>query len=367
MNDLKKLILVLVVIFILLPQSALSERKLRIGVIQSTSGIAAEDGKTVVQALQLAADQLKQDNITLDLYFEDDKTSPKDTVTAYQKLKSKGVDAIIGATWDFTTNTLTSLAGRDQLVLFNTSTLPESINTDQANGFAFINAVSTYEEAGPYKDFLEAKDLKSVVIIYANNSWGETQRSVYKEIISNSGIKVIGEYSSVSFDQNEWQNLLPQIRSKKPGSILLLLNKNDLDIFLKRSRELDFKPKVFASKNAFDALRTTRNIELYEGLCFTYPYEQLSAHEEFANSYSKRFGEKPRIYADNTYDALFILARAHQISVAEKVTLKDALTMTEYSGLVGKYRYSEKSSFSLGKASLMCVKEGKARLISGQK
>ena len=355
----KRILFFLSAIFLATPPLLVAD-PLRVGVIQSTSGIAAEDGKTVVQALQLANKHLGE---KIELLIEDDQTSAKNAVSSYNALKARGAEVIIGATWDFTTNALIPLAARDKIVLFNTSTLPEAISLNESDGFAFTNAVSTYEEAAPFSRFIRAKTNQSIVTVYANNSWGETQRKVYQKIAKDAGLKILGEYSSVAFDQNEWRNVLPTIKSKNPSFVLLLLNKNDLQIFLKRASELSFTPEIFASKNALDAFSATDNKSLYHGLCFTYPFEQLQRNNDFLSAYYQSFEEKPRIYADNSYDALFILSRAQEIADLRDISLREALQDVEIVGLVGSYRYSNEHSFSLGRASLMCVDKDEAKLI----
>ena len=341
-------------------QSLAEEDTLQIGVIQSLTGIAAEDGKTVVQALELAARKINSKHPNkIKLLVEDDQTDPKKTVSAYHRLRSQNVDAIIGATWDFTTNTLLPLVGRDKIVLFNTSTLPESLNLAQASGYAFINSISTYDEALPFKRFLTLNRVKSLVIVYANNSWGEVQQEIYEKIASDLSLAIVEKIASVEFDENEWRELLPRLKTKAPQLILLLLNKNDLEIFLKRLKEIGFNPGIFASKNAYDAVQSTKAINLYEGICFTYPFEQLKAQPKFIRDYTESFNEPPRIYADNTYDALSILDSAYRLSLEKRISLKKALMHIEYSGLVGSYQYSSKASFSVGRSSLVCITNGK--------
>ena len=58
----------------------------KIGVIQSLTGFAAEDGKTVVQSLQLAAEDINaRGSYHVQLLVEDDGTQTKNTVSAFEK------------------------------------------------------------------------------------------------------------------------------------------------------------------------------------------------------------------------------------------------------------------------------------------
>ncbi len=338
---------------------------IRIGVIQSLTGIAAEDGKTVVQALQLAADDINSKNqAKVELVVEDDGTQPKNTVTAFERLSSLDVPVIIGATWDFTTNAIMALSARKGLVIFNTSTLMESLLLSDSKGYGFINAVSAKGEASAFERFLEKHTIKNMVIVFANNSWGETQLKVYKEIASKHHVKILDELRSTSFDANEWNIYATRVKQKNSDLVLLLLNKDDLELFLKKAAALEIKSSFFASKNLYDAFRNSSSKELYSGVCFTYPMEQLRRESDFRTRYREKFGEEARIYADNTYDALFIIVKAIQESQKHDVSLRDAMRSIRYEGVVGNYEFSETNSFSTGNSSLVCINNGEAQLPS---
>lgn len=341
--------------------------KLRIGVIQSLTGIAAEDGKTVVQSLKLAASDIKNSTGTeIELIIEDDQTSSKNAVSAFQKLSSSNLDAIIAATWDFTTNPLLPLAAQRKIPLFNTSSLPESLNIKEANGFAFINSISTSSEAAPFMEFLKRSKAKTLSIVYANNSWGETQLKSYRELAKEAGLLIIDEIKPASYDENEWRSIVPKVKSKSPEMVLLLLNKNDLSLFLRRSLEISFRPTFFASKNAYDAFNMETSKALFEGLCFTYPLHRSETQNEFVSKYFSAFGEKPRIYADNTYDSLFIIEKAWKAVQTNGLPIVDSLKQVTHQGLVGSYKFNPSNSFSLGESSLVCVDNGTVNVIMPQ-
>ena len=334
-----------------------------VGVLQSLTGLAAEDGKTVIQALNLAAEEINaKEDLKIKLTLEDDQSAPKSTVSGWHKLAAPQPEAIIGATWDFTSNAVLPLAAQSRIVIFNTSSLPESLNLDQAQGFGFTNAQTVSSEAHPFTQFLQMRGPRTTAIIYANNSWGETQFRTYSEIVKAQRVEILAEAKPVRFDENEWREIVLRIKEKRPESVLLLLNKNDLRLFLRRAKEVKWETRFFASKNAFDAIQADSEKQLYEGLCFTYPLARLKTEVSFAERYKRKFGEEPRIYADNTYDALMILHRAAKISRAKSITLKDALPEVVHDGLVGRYAFDPAHSFSIGTASLVCQENGQLRL-----
>lgn len=342
---------------LLLPLIAFAEndKELSVGVIQSLTGMAAEDGKTVVQALRLASEDLAKRGIRVNLLTEDDQTTQKNGITALHKLMTSKPDVIVAATWDFTTNPLLPVAAQYQVPIFNTSTLPESLDLTSSKGFAFINAISVKSESEPFRRFLTKVPHSKIAIVYANNSWGDTQLKIYKKIAEDLGASIVDEFKPSSFDENEWRILIPRIKEKNPSLVVLLLNKNDILVFLQRAKELGMTSKFFTSKNGFDAFRISKNKGLFNGTCFTYPLERFKRETEFTNRYAEKFGEEPRIYADNTYDALCILSAAKDISKQKEIPFQDALKQVKYTGLVGNYSYNGDNSFSLGSSSLVCV------------
>jgi len=348
---------------VLKAHECLAQETLQVGVIQSLTGIAAEDGKGVVRALKLAAENINAKGTQkIELLIEDDGSQPKNAVTAMERLRARGVTAIIGATWDFTTNAIVPTAARRKLVVFNTSTLMESLSLSQSDGYGFINSMTTAEEAAAFATFLNGRNLKEMVIVFANNSWGETQLKVYKELAGKAGVQVVDEMRSSSYDANEWSTFITRIKQSHADLVLLLLNRNDLEVFLRRAKEVGLNSALFASKNLQDALNSTSSKALYEGVCFTYPMEQLASETEFRAHYKRAYGEDPRIYADNSYDALFIVAKAAALAKKEGISLKDALHDVHHDGLVGHYSFSDERSFTTGRSSLVCVQGGEARL-----
>jgi branched-chain amino acid transport system substrate-binding protein len=90
--------------------------------------------------------------------------------------------------------------------------------------------------------------------------------------------------------------------------------------------------------------------------------EQLGKERDFRTRYKSRFKEDARIYADNTYDALHIIVKAVNEARLQNIELRKALQKVEYDGLAGKYEFDETKSLSTGSSSLVCVRNGEARV-----
>ncbi len=334
---------------------------LRIGVIQSLTGIAAEDGKTTLQALELAAEEInKSRNVQVQLLVEDDATDPVKSVSAYKKLRGEKVQAIIGPTWSFTVNAVLPFAAQDKMILVNTSTLPECLAFESAAGFLYSTAISVNEHANAFVRYLKHHGVKSAVLFYTSNSWGEAQRIAYTKVLREHGVTILKELQSTNFDISDWRALLPQVKALNADVWLLLLNKTDLETVIRRGREIKTSSRFYASYHVGDLLRLASDKSFLEDVCYSCPANQLTTELEFAQKFRSRYEEDPKVFADSSYDALFLLHHAFALSNEKGMTLKEALESSEMRGTAGNYRFSKDSSFSTGKVDLLCVKHGNA-------
>lgn len=347
-----------------LAESKASSEPIKIGVIQSLTGAASYDGTTVVRSLHIAEDRLKKNGVPVSLIIEDDGSDPKSAVSAFRKLKWQGVDAVIGGTWSTVTNTLASLAASEELVVFNTSTLPEGLNYSSSGGYLFSNALALDPEAAPFGGYLKRRRFASAVLIQNGSPWGDAQAEKYHALLDTFDVRLLRSFRGNKTDDNEWDSVFPLIKSLAPDLIIILSGKKDTELILRRARELAVKASFFSSKNVFDAWRLSSQKEIYSSsVCFTYPWAQLRASQDLTAEYMKRFGEEAPMYSDSSFDSLFILTKAVIESRAAGKDLRTILKTEPFVGLTRRYEYSERSSMGGGSSSLVCFADEKPQFI----
>ncbi len=357
----KTAFIVLISILTLTTKTTVAENShiYRIGVIQGLTGVAAEDGQNVLHSVQLAADDINaKGGDQIELLIQDDGTVQKNAVTAYEYLKNKNVDAIIGSTWGFVTNAIIPLAAKDKKILLNTSGLWESFSIEQGKGYFLNNAISIEEDVKPFAKFLELKNVTSVALIHTSSRWGTVQQEAYGKASLKRDASVVADIEPLAQEHNQWATEITQLKVKKPEVIALLLNKNDIETILRRASEQGLKTNFFGSKNTYDAFRKSNNKNLYEGVCFTYPYEQLMKNKEFTEKFEKRYDEAPRVFADNSYDSVFILHQALKTAQATGENLKKVLETTSFDTGLSSYSFTKEHSLANAKSSLLCVENG---------
>lgn len=338
------------------------EGPLKIGSIQSLTGIAAEFGNTALNGIRLAVAEINKDSQKIELLVEDDRSDAKNTVLAYKKLKNSGVEAILGPTWSFLTNSILPLAAKDQQIIFNTSTFPEALDLYLSGGYGFANAVSAKASAEPLNVFIKTTNFKNAAILHISNSYGLVWSNNSKTILAKNNIPVLFNSESVSYDENSWREIIPKIKSLNPELLLLLLNQNDIDILVRRLREINFPGKIFLSTNGYDAFLASPQKNLYNDICLSYPLKQLQSDSAFYKNYRSTYQQEPKFSADSSYDAVYLIYQAFRQSNQNRSSLLEALKNAEYQGSLGYYKYSEELSFSSASSSLVCINNSKAKI-----
>ena len=329
---------------------------LRLGVIESLTGVAAENGKTVVNGVKLATSEFnRKRHAGVELIIEDDQSLPTKSVTAFQTLLAQGVDAIIGGTWDIHTNVLVSQAARERIPLLSTSNFVESLNLSEGKGFVFTNGASIKPHAARLAEYLRDRKISTVSILYANNSWGEIHARSFSQVADQSGANVLSLIQVSDVEHSEVGSVLLHLRQREPQLLVLALNKDDIDLALRRLDELHWTPAVFAANTAVDAFHLTSTPDRYEGLCFTRPSFSTPAQIDFATLYEKQYGEAPLIFADSSYDAVGLLLNAWGAARRNQRAFVENLREQPFDGVVGHYRYNNNSSLVAADAELVCI------------
>jgi len=312
--------------------------------------MASEHGTNIIRGVQLAVESRPAGEV--ELILEDDRTDPKQAVSAFQALRQRKVDAIIGATWDFPSLPVIPLAREYKIPLLNVSVVVESLGLRGSGDYGFVLSPSAESESRPITKWLEQEKVRSVVVLSVSNSWGEAHKAQALERLKESGVEVLQQHTTSTMDDNDWRPLIPRIRALKPDGIVFFLNRGDIEQVLRRLREVALELPLYSSGNAGDALRLAADKTLFKRLCYSYPLSQLK-NGAFQEQYQKHFGEPARVYSDYAYDAVNLLLAAKRQSNGGP--LRDAIEQLTYDGIVGRYQFDPRTSLSTGRSTLLCV------------
>lgn len=269
---------------------------IKVGVITPLTGFSQEHGQNIANGIKLAYDQLNNSNI--ELIFEDSKCDAKEGVNAYNSLKVKGVDAIIGTVCSSVTLAIAPLAENDKIVLI--SATASSLEISKSGEYIFRVYPSDELDASIISDFIKES---KIAVASINNDYGtgvliKLQEKIGNQIVINSKFE---------FGESDFRSILTKIKSLNPEKIILVgYPENTLD-FLKQARELGITQPIIGSSATFTADLFNKN---YKDFYFTSPGVSPEGKNSFIESYKNKYNSDPGYPSEYGYDNFLILSEA---------------------------------------------------------
>ena len=145
LNKTKGLCLLIAIILIFIPSCEQNNKVSSLGLVASLSGPAAQYGKWAQNGALLSIEDLESKGKKLELFIEDDKTSPKDAVLAFRKLiEINHVPAVIFATATGSVMSSAPIANQKHVVLF--TSVASGPNISESGPYVYRNRVNTAYE-----------------------------------------------------------------------------------------------------------------------------------------------------------------------------------------------------------------------------
>ncbi|MCB0334121.1 MAG: ABC transporter substrate-binding protein, partial [Bdellovibrionales bacterium] len=151
-----------------------------IGVLIPLSGGSSEQGKWIQRGLSLAKQEVESNNdVSLELIFEDTQGDTAQAVTAYKRIMSTGKPSVFFAWGSGIGLALTPLVNKDRIPLIGVATgTPLYTSSDD---YTFRNFPSAVDEAlQSVKVVTEQLKAKRIAIFQIQNAYGEGAASAFE-------------------------------------------------------------------------------------------------------------------------------------------------------------------------------------------
>jgi len=309
---------------------------IKIGVIISETGSAAEYGKWTKNGLELALAEInKHSKKKIRLIYEDDATDARRAIAAFNKLVDiDNVNIMIGPLTSSSVLSVAPLTERKEVFLLSPCASNPQIT--QAGKFTFRNWISDEFEGRCIANYF--KDKKRIAVLSMNNEYGIGVGSVFMEEAIKNGCDIVfnGSYNE---NQTDFRPVIMQLLRVRPEIIFVPGHAKEAATFIKQSKELGLDTQ-FASSVAFGSLEVF-NIggSAIDGTIFSSPYFDVESDivKVFKNAYHGKYNAIPEVFAAHAYDALKIISEA--IKNNENLssnTLRDYLLTHTFDGITGK-------------------------------
>lgn len=314
MKELQCLIATLILTFTLSAWGEDPQRTIKIGGLLSLTGNWAELSRNIQQGMRLAVEEINAKGGLLEhpisLHFEDtdEEKSGGKAISAYRSLRRRGIKLFIGPIGAPGFLSLSPIAMKDDIVMITPST-PGSFYKDSKKFFSsggdnFVTtkamAVRAYQQGA-----------RRIAIFGSTQPWEQRQATTFRDEFIAAGGTIVCEVSPEA-DQAVFDMEALRIVKSEPEAVFFAIF-NHIAPAAKALKRLRYSGKKYVA--ALDSSHLTGS---GDGLQDAEVFLFRSPAPKFMAQYSNRWGERPGIFADSGYDAVYAIASAIEDSGSQE-------------------------------------------------
>jgi len=313
---------------------------IRIGSIHPLTGSMAEAGQALVNAQQIAVDEINaQGGINgkmLELVTIDSKGSASAAASGARKLTNQDVVALTGAYTSGSSQAISQEAERGTTPFVVTvAASADLLSRGYEYSFRIQPSVTTFSKnfISYFNEYIKKKseeELRTCVLIYENSNYGAGIADYIKAHIDETGLEIIGDipYSSSTATLS---SEVSKIESLSPDILIPIGYKNDQTLLVNEilSRGLQFKAVIGVANGAFSDpdFLSSYGDRVNGYIDINYRYNTNSENTEYLiSSYREKYGKEIPVAAIYGYESIKVIAKALEESGStERDALRDSI------------------------------------------
>jgi ABC-type branched-subunit amino acid transport system substrate-binding protein len=294
---------------------ASAQETFKIGAAIALSGSIAVYGEGFKKCIDLAVEEINGAGgirgKKIEIIYEDNKSTPKDCVTAVRKLITVDkVPVLFGPAGSSNFMAAAPVAQESKVVMI--SAQGAAPNLTKAGEYIFRVFPSDILQGKGTSDLCIRLGYKEIPIMYVNNDWGLGLKNALVENFKKAGGRVTDE---IPYDEGKSDYRAELIRATKdnPRAVVNLTYIREGAVMFKQAYEMGIKTQWICGS----AARAPKLVELgekaVEGIIGTYPFvsHETKEFKAFLAAYKKKYGDdKIPIFGDYNYDMVYIAAKA---------------------------------------------------------
>jgi len=347
------------VVALIFMSSGVQAKTFKIGMIMPLSGQLSLDGTHEANGVKFGVEDINAqggvnvggEKYKLELVIYDDQGIPKETVAAMEKLVSRDrVKMVIGSYTSSSTFAIMPIAAREKVILCSPNSAAEKL-TEAGNKWFFRGGTTSANAVETETKYIQKLGFKSVAQVAINDDWGRHAAKINKENMEKVGITVPAQ-EFYEHGATDFYSILTKIKGLKPDAIQTTMETKACSIFVRQAREVCPEVKLIDGGGVDAYLLLKLSPEAAEGMYIANrgPAVDHPKIAPLAERYRERYKIDPMSYVFSGYDVVQMYAqaleRAGTVSDTEKI--REAMTKTDYHGLMGHYFFNEKNNNSLG-------------------
>jgi len=323
---------------------------LKVGVVLPLTGALQKFGEIEKNSFLMGMEEINAaggvNGRPIELLIEDDRSKIDIGRSAAEKLILQ--DKVIVLTGGYSSDVTFAMAAvaqhRKVPLLITTGAADEITELGADYVFRLNPPVSEY--ARPLIEFLQqVVQPKAVVILYEKSLFGQSGSREFADQAFEEGWKILMNegYEAGTLD---FKALLNKAKSAKPDVVYMISYVKEAALLVQQSKELGFRPKVFAGaaagftlpefrKLAGDAAENVFSVTLWT------PQVPYPGAREYYSNYMKRFGSETEYHGAEAYASIHVVADAFKR--AKELTpkgVREALAKTTMMTAFGPVRFT---------------------------
>ena len=349
---------------------------IKVGIIANTTGDASQYGIAVSQGAELYIKQLNAEGgingKQIEVVKYDDKGATADAVNAYERAKSDGITAVIGAVLTNTTLAVADKTYEDNMPQVTASATAASVTvldpTDPASDIrtnvfraCFIDPFQG-EKMAEYAQKLGAT--KCAVLYDSGNDYAKGVSDAFAAKCEELGIACTVE--GYATGDKDFKAQLTNIKASGAEYIMCPNYLEDVGLIVTQARQQGIEAG-FLGGDGWSGVTAYASAEDLEGSYFCSGYA-LGSNKEFEDAYAAEYGEAPKqMFEALGYDAALLVCNALKAAEEQgletgsddyKQAVVDALKATDgLQGVTGSFTFDEQNN-PIKTASILQIQGG---------
>ncbi|WP_033152988.1 ABC transporter substrate-binding protein [Pseudobutyrivibrio ruminis] len=290
----------------------------KIGGIGPTTGGAAQYGQGVMNAIQIAVDEVNAaggiNGYQVAFNFQDDEADPQKAVNAYNTLKDWGMQILEGTVTSGACAAVSAETYNDRIFQVTPSASSTSVTEGHDNTFQIC--FSDPNQGTVSADYIAENGLGNKIgIIYDSSDPYST--GVYQNFATeaaNVGLEIVATEAFTADSKTDFTTQLQKCKDAEADLLFLPFYYTEGSIVLTQANKMGYEPTMFGV-DGFDGLLGVENfdVSLAEGVYLLTPFAADAddeATQSFVSKYEEQYGGTPNQFAADAYDGIYILKEA---------------------------------------------------------
>jgi branched-chain amino acid transport system substrate-binding protein len=312
---------------------------IQIGAILPLTGDAAQYGNNDREGILLAVNQANAaggiNGHKIEARFEDCQTEAKLAISAFNKIKAEGVQAVIDDAISTISLAMVPLLEQSKTVLLSTGASNPSLSGASPFFFRIWNS-DAYEGVVAADYIKKSKSTVKLAVLYINSDYGKGLDSVISKQLTGSQVQIV---QTETFDKEtrDFSSQVAKIRDATPTLIYLIGYAAQTGPVARQLREAGVETPIVGTVAMEDPEFIKLAGPAAEGVVYPFPSPPSGAVvEQFKSAFRQAYNKDPGLLDDCGYDAANLIIKAMREGGTSGNDIRAYLaTMKDFQGASG--------------------------------